>query len=215
MTKRPKDALDHLLSMAVPADEADRVELESGVSFWRSSGQAPAEGLAYEALIPAGLHFGGGNARMTTVIAGTPIAFRGYTATRFRLDDALPCASRTEPGTRWQSLGLWVEASADVFSTLSKGLGPRLTPEPATEALSSLIKGRTTSTFHGAARSYALRAEGYAMLALMHRDDRLAMLAPDARRREAIRTARQILNDEYADPPTLAELSRRVGLNRR
>ncbi|GGI91626.1 hypothetical protein GCM10007973_29890 [Polymorphobacter multimanifer] len=215
MSLSDTDALDQLLSLATPAEEADRIELEPDVSFWRSTGRAPPAGLAYEATIPEGLHFSAGNAEVTTVIAGRTFAFRGFIAAHFRADVPLMCASRTEPGTRWTSLGLWVDARSELFEVLGDGLGALPEPRPANLQLCALITNRTAASFKGVARSYALRADGYAMLAHIHEDGRLATGTPDKRRKEAIKLARLILDQEYPDPPSLAELARRVGLNRR
>jgi AraC-like DNA-binding protein len=208
------DMLDQLLAK-IDSEEESRIELQPGAFYWRSSGTAAADGVSYDALIPAGIHVGAGNGRMASTIGGTEIVFDSAAFTRFRLAEPAACTTRLEGGRAWTSLGLWIEPGSTLGGELALNLQPLPNPCPAPPRILAMIGGAMTGQYRGAARGFALRAEAYALLAAACAATEAPWRPIDLRRKDAAEAARQILTAEYADPPSLAELARRVGVNRR
>ncbi len=189
--------------------------LEPGVSYWRAHGSAGSAGLCYEAEMPVGVHISAGRGRVETQIDGQRIAFVGPSFARFTLMEPTRCATAILAGTHWTSLGLWIAPSSDLYPLLSdeRTSVPRPCPPPA--GILALIGGSWSQRYRGVAHQWALRAEAYALLASSSNGEGQSFRPPAFHRREAVAAARAIIDNEYADPPTLAELARCVGVNRR
>lgn len=208
------DLLDLLLAKPAPSME-DRIELQTGAFYWRSSGTTPAEGVSYGADIPAGLHFGAGSGRMVTVMGGRSIAFNNAVITRFRLAEPLACTTQLVGRRRWASLGIWIALDSPLFHEFSAELPSLPDPSHAPAHVIAMLSGSMTARYTGVAHAFALRSEAYALLAACSATSGHQWKSADARRAEAVEAAWLILQAEYADPPSLGELARRVGVNRR
>lgn len=209
-----RDALDLMMALAEPAEEQDRVELEAGISFWRSAGVVPAAGLRYQALLPAGLHVSAGRGELQSVIDGQAIRFSGAQYALFRLPRETDCTTALIPRSRWRSMGLWIAPDSNVQALLNKRAPCLPQPIMPDAGIGALIASTAHQRYRGVARDYALRAQGYALLATAFAAEMLPA-TPDTRRRDAVDAALAIIDIEYADPPSLADLARRVGSNRR
>lgn len=214
-----KDALDCLLAMAEPAEERDRLMLEPGISFWRSAGAVPAAGLRYATPMPAGLHISAGRGEMQSRIANDTVLFSGPQFALFTLAEDVRCETVVVPGSRWRSLGLWIEPGfipEDIHRLLLGGPVPaRPRPQRPCAAVNALITSTAHQRYRGVARDYALRAQAYALLASLADDDLPPASNPIERRRSTVDAVLAIIDQNYAQPPLLAELARRVGSNRR
>ena len=210
------DALDRLIAAVAPPDETDRIELEPGVSFWRSAGKVPAGGFAYDAALPAGLHFSAGRGEIQSRIGDDCIQFSGALLACFRLEGVTPCHTSMASGSRWRSIGLWVAPDCPTADSFDKPALPAR-PQPCVPCgdIAALIGSTAHQRYRGMARDYALRAQAYALLAGLTAQRTEPPLASADRRRLAARAAAAILDADYAAPPGLAELALRVGTNRR
>ncbi len=208
-----RDALDYLIEIAAP-DEEDRLEIDTGVSFWRSSGSSPADGIQYQAEIPPGWHIGLGDAQMVTRLNGATFEFRGPTVQCFLLPETARCETSIAARSHWTSLGLMIAREAPMFAAITDKLPDQSAPQPATPLLITLLNGAISKAYRGVARDFALRAEAYVLLAAASAALSQDFASHTSQRISAAEAAMAILAAEYANPPRLPELARRVGTNR-
>lgn len=208
----------------------DKLSFEAGSgrggSFWRSSQEIPSP-LSYRMANPAGLHIGCGIASIETHSRGLGgFSFAGSGITAMLCPDGAQDFHTRVHGQSARACGIFLSL-ADMAQTdnapvqeIALALERGAPLQASTEIPRSLIARLCAPVepwFEGAGRELAFEARALEVTALAlswltHARSR--PIAPQINQRFAF-AARDVLESRLANPPTLAELAREVGINPR
>ncbi|MFC4254758.1 helix-turn-helix domain-containing protein [Altererythrobacter xixiisoli] len=197
-----------------------------GGAFWRSS-QEIAQPLSYRIANPAGLHIGCGIASIETHSRGLGgFSFSGSGITAMLCPEGAQDFHTQLRGQSARACGIFLSLAdmAGTGNAAVQEIAFTLELDAPLQASSELPRGLIARLcapvepwFQGAARDLAFEARALEMtaLALSWLTRAHAMEpAPQIHQRYAL-AARDVLDHRLADPPTLAELAREVGINPR
>lgn len=220
------DTLARIGEQAFATQSFDAMANTRGL-FWRSEMTITAPS-AYQADNPSGLHLGCGIASLSTSSPDLgSFAFQGVGLTAMLYPDgARSFETQIEAGSA-RACGLYLSmadveqrgcdpALADVVSELRSGAPLRATPNTPHHLVMRLC-APIDPWFQGAARELASEARALELsaLALSWLSGVSCAERPASRHRHHAFAARDLLERRLANPPTLAELAREVGINAR